>query len=146
MTQPGRIVAVSISAQKGVRKQNVAVARLVADAGIEGDAHAEGGPRQISLLAVESIETMRQAGADVGPGDFGENITTEGIVLTNLVVGERVRIGETELEITQHGKTCHDRCAIFAQVGDCVMPREGVFARVLHGGEIRPGDTIEVVP
>jgi len=141
----GKIVAVSISDRKGVVKHNVPQARLLQDHGLEGDAHAEGGIRQVSLLAKESIDKMRAAGAQVNPGDFAENLTTEGLDVCALPVGTKLRVGsEVELEITQIGKACHKGCAIREQVGDCVMPREGVFARVLQEGVVKPGDEIEV--
>ena len=114
--------------------------------GLEGDAHAEGGIRQVSLLAVASIDKMVAAGAKVKPGDFAENLTVEGLSVMDLPVGSRLKVGDTvELEITQIGKTCHKGCAIRELVGDCVMPREGVFARVLQEGVVKPGDVIEVV-
>ena len=138
----GKLVAISQSERKGMRKGNVPSARLVVEHGIEGDAHAGPWHRQVSLLAAESIERMVALGLEVGPGDFAENLTTSGIDLLALVPGDRVRIGEVELEITQIGKECHDRCAIYEQAGDCVMPREGIFARVLHGGTINVGDEI----
>jgi len=140
-----RIIAVSVSDRKGVVKHNVPQARLLVEHGLEGDAHAEGGIRQVSLLARESIDKMRAAGAQVNPGDFAENLTTLGLDVCSLPVGTRLKVGpEVELEITQIGKACHKGCAIREQVGDCVMPREGVFARVLKGGMVAPGDTIEV--
>lgn len=140
----GAVVAVSTSPAKGMRKRPVPFALLVADHGIDGDAHSGAGPRQVSLLALESIEKMRAKGCDVSPGDFAENVTTEGVPVASLAVGDRLRIGENVLlEITQIGKKCHDRCAIFYQAGDCVMPREGIFARVVRGGEIRPGDEVK---
>jgi len=142
----GKVVAISISAMKGVPKTNVESALLIEDAGIEGDAHAGPGIRQVSLLARESIDEMRARGASVNPGDFAENITTEGVKLSQTPVGSTIRIGETELEVTQIGKECHSRCAIYEQVGDCVMPREGIFAKVVTGGIIRPGDTVHVTP
>jgi len=143
---PGRIYAVSVSDRKGVVKHNVDQARLVVDHGLEGDAHAEGGIRQVSLLAMASIDKMVAAGAKVKPGDFAENLTVEGLAVMDLPVGTRLRVGgEVELEITQIGKTCHKGCAIRELVGDCVMPREGVFARVLKEGLVKPGDVIEVV-
>jgi len=145
MTQQGILVAVSVSETKGVRKQNVERARLRADWGIEGDAHAGEWHRQISLLALESIRKMQALGLEVTSGDFAENLTTQGIDVPRLHIGDRVAVGETELEITQIGKECHTRCAIYEQAGDCVMPKEGVFARVLRGGEVRPGDTVTVV-
>ncbi len=141
----GRIVAVSVSDRKGVVKHNVPQARLLVEHGLEGDAHAEGGIRQVSLLAQESIDKMRAAGAQVKPGDFAENLTTLDLDVCSLPVGTRLKVGdEVELEITQIGKACHKGCAIREQVGDCVMPREGVFARVLKGGMVAPGDAIEV--
>ncbi len=145
-TTKGRIKAISISEKRGTRKSNVATARLKADFGIEGDAHAGDWHRQISLLGDESIGKMKAKGADVAPGDFAENITTEGIDLLALDMGGRLRLGETaEVEVTQFGKECHTRCEIFKQVGDCVMPREGIFARVIKPGPIKPGDSIEVL-
>ena len=138
----GTIVAISVSAQKGTPKTNVPRAELVANHGIAGDAHAGDWHRQVSLLALESIAKMLANGADVGPGAFAENLTTQSIDLTSLQIGDRLLIGQAELEITQLGKECHAHCAIFAQVGDCVMPREGVFARVVRGGEVEVGDEI----
>jgi cyclic pyranopterin phosphate synthase len=120
-------------------------AELRADFGIVGDAHAGSGPRQVSLLAGEQIDQLREKAAHVAPGDFAENITTQGLDLRLLRVGSRVRIGTAvELEITQLGKRCHGRCAIFERLGDCIMPREGAFARVVQAGLIQVGDRIEV--
>ncbi len=136
----GRIVSVNVADQKGVRKQPVPAIKLVVEHGVEGDAHAGPWHRQVSLLANESIAKMRPTCPSVDPGAFGENLTTEGMVVYALPVGTRLYVGETLLEVTQIGKVCHDRCAIFYQAGDCVMPREGIFARVLEGGEIKPGD------
>jgi MOSC domain-containing protein YiiM len=142
----GRIVAVSVSDRKGEVKHNVDQARLVVDHGLAGDAHAEGGIRQVSLLARESIDKMVAAGAKVKPGDFAENLTVEGLAVAHLPVGTRLKVSETvELEVTQIGKTCHKGCAIRELVGDCVMPKEGIFARVLKEGVVKPGDTIEVI-
>jgi MOSC domain-containing protein YiiM len=142
----GRIVAVSVSDRKGVVKHNVDQALLQVDHGLAGDAHAEGGHRQVSLLSLASIDKMVAAGAKVKPGDFAENLTVQGLSVMHLPVGTRLKVGAGALlEITQIGKTCHKGCAIREQVGDCVMPREGVFARVLQGGVVRPGDQIEVV-
>ncbi len=139
------VVAVSVSDRKGVVKENVPEARLVVAHGLAGDAHAGKWHRQVSLLAIESIDKMRAAGAAVNPGDFAENITTRGLKVDSLPIGTRVRIGpEAELTITQIGKQCHAGCAIRELVGDCIMPREGVFARVDKGGLVRPGDLIEV--
>ncbi len=139
-----RVVAVCVSANKGTRKKNVGEAMAVVNHGIEHDAHAADWHRQISLLALESIEKMRRMGLDVGPGDFAENLTTEGIELTSLPIGTRLKAGEAELEVTQIGKECHTRCAIYRMAGDCVMPREGIFTRVIASGRIRVGDLIEV--
>lgn len=142
--QRGKIVALSTSRKKGVSKTNVDQVTLKENWGIEGDAHAGEWHRQVSLLAVESIAKMLEKGADVTPGAFAENITTEEVDLLGLQVGDVVIAGSTRLEITQIGKECHHGCAIFEQVGDCVMPREGLFARVLAGGTIQVGDVIEV--
>ncbi len=140
----GKIIAISVSEKKGQQKHNVPEAMLIENSGIEGDAHAGFMHRQISLLGIESIETMRQRGAKVNPGDFAENITVEGIVLYDLPVGTKLTIGDTELEISQIGKECHTNCAVFYQVGSCIMPTEGVFAVVKKGGRIRQGDTLVV--
>jgi MOSC domain-containing protein YiiM len=142
----GHVLALSMSEQRGGSKTNVETAVLREEWGMEGDAHAGDWHRQVSLLAQESIDTMRAKGLDVEAGAFGENITTEGVDLMSLSLGDRVRIGGTLLEITQLGKECEKPCEIFYQVGDCVMPREGLFARVLAGGEIRPGDPVSLEP
>jgi MOSC domain-containing protein YiiM len=142
----GRIKAISISKERGTKKYNVPTARLKAGFGIEGDAHAGDWHRQVSLLGEESIEKMRAKGANVTEGDFAENITTEGIDLQTLKIGSKLRLGtEAEVEITQFGKQCHSGCFIFQQIGDCIMPREGVFAKVTKQGRIKPGDTIEIL-
>ncbi len=142
----GRIKAISVSKEKGTQKINVPEAELKTDLGLVGDAHAGNWHRQVSLLASESIQKMVAKGAKVSPGNFAENITTEGIDLLKLSLGTRLRLGgSVELEVTQFGKQCHSRCAIFEQVGDCVMPREGVFAKVASPGRIHVGDVIEVI-
>ena len=141
----GRVFSVNVSPGKGERKKPVGRVVLVEEHGIEGDGHAGPWHRQVSLLAQESIDTMVAKGLAVGPGDFAENITTQGIDLCSLAVGTRLRIGPTLVELTQIGKVCHERCAIYYQAGDCVMPREGIFVRVLRGGEVAPGDTVAVV-
>ncbi len=140
-----KIVAVCTSPKKGMQKVNQGKGTLIREYGLEGDAHAGKWHRQVSLLAQESIDKMIAQGVDVGPGDFAENITTEGIELYTLPVGTRLRLGGTALaEVTQIGKECHHHCAVYQQVGDCVMPREGIFIRVLRGGEIAVGDPLEV--
>lgn len=140
-----QVVATCISENKGERKTPVPAVTLRENHGIEGDAHAGEWHRQVSLLAAESIEKMRKLGLDVDSGDFAENITTSGIELVSLPIGTRLTVGETLLEVTQIGKECHTRCAIYHQAGDCVMPREGIFARVITGGAVRPGDEVRVV-
>ena len=139
------VIAVCISEKKGERKTPVTSVELRENHGIVGDAHAGEWHRQVSLLASESINKMRALGLDVDAGAFAENITTSGIELVSLPIGTRLQVGETLLEVTQIGKECHTRCAIFYQAGDCVMPKEGIFVRVITGGTIRPGDEI-IIP
>ncbi|NDY43260.1 MOSC domain-containing protein [Dissulfurirhabdus thermomarina] len=142
----GRVVSIAWSERKGERKTRVERAVLVAGHGLEGDAHAGPWHRQVSLLAAEGISRARERGLDVHFGDFAENVATEGIDWPAVAVGTRVRIGaEVEIEITQIGKRCHTRCAIYHMAGDCIMPREGVFGRVLRGGEIRVGDAVRLL-
>ena len=134
--------AISISDRKGIRKNNVDTADLREEFGLAGDAHGGAWHRQVSLLAQESIDTMRAKGLDVVAGNFAENITTEGIDVSSLRVGDHLAVGMTELVISQLGKICHHRCAIYHQAGDCVMPREGIFAVVHRGGTIKVGDAV----
>lgn len=141
----GKIIAVCASEKKGTRKKNIGAAMLKIKHGLLGDAHAGDWHRQVSLLAMESINKMKAAGLDVGPGDFAENLTTEGIDLVNLPVGTRLKIGEAIGEVTQIGKECHTRCAIYHQAGDCVMPKEGIFVAVVQEGKVSVGDSIEVL-
>jgi MOSC domain-containing protein YiiM len=141
----GKILAVNISQKKGEKKENIVCGLFIKNLGLKDDAHAEIGIRQVSLLAKESIEKIRAKGLDVQYGDFAENLTTEGIDLPSLPIGTRLKVGsKVLLEVTQIGKVCHDRCNIFYTVGDCVMPREGIFAKVLVGGEIKVDDRIEI--
>ena len=142
----GRIEAVSISETKGVRKIPMSQVELIVGHGIQGDAHAGPWHRQVSLLAAESIEKMQALGLKVGPGNFAENITTRNIELPVLPLGTRLTIGDAVVSVTQIGKECHSRCAIYHQAGDCVMPREGIFVEVLRGGVITPGDEVVVWP
>ncbi len=141
-----KVIAVCSSKSKGIRKENIKQGRLEKEFGLVGDAHADSAwHRQVSLLAIESIEKIRGMGLDVGPGDFAENITCEGIELISLPVGTHLTVGdEVILEISQIGKECHTGCAIFKQTGKCIMPKEGVFARVIHGGWVDTGDAIEI--
>jgi MOSC domain-containing protein YiiM len=142
-----RVVAVCTSQKKGTKKKEVDEALLQMNFGLVGDAHADSGThRQVSLLAVESIAKMRDLGLEVKPGDFAENLTTEDIDLVSLPVGTRLSVGnQIVLEVTQIGKECHTRCAIYRQVGTCIMPVEGVFAKVIKGGPVSAGDSIKVV-
>ncbi len=142
---PAKVAAVCTSLNKGERKTPVAVVELRDNHGIVGDAHAGDWHRQVSLLALESVRKMQQLGLTVAAGDFAENITTEGLELFTLPVGTRLEIGAALLEVTQIGKECHTRCNIFYQAGDCVMPKEGIFARVLRGGMVKAGDSIRLV-
>lgn len=142
----GRILAVCISERKGERKKAISSGLLIENFGLQGDAHGGDWHRQISLLGDESVDKMRAAGLDVGAGDFAENLTIVGINLPLLPIGTRLRVGTTALlEVTQIGKECHHHCAIYQQIGDCVMPREGIFARVLRGGLVSKDDPVIVV-
>ena len=140
-----KIIAVSRSEQKGTKKVNVPEGVLKENYGLVGDAHADCCThRQVSLLAIESIEKMRQLGFNITPGDFAENLTSEGIDLVSLPIGTRLSIGEEiVLEITQIGKECHSGCAIFREIGKCIMPKEGIFAQVTRGGLVKAGDSIK---
>ena len=142
----GKIVSINISDKKGMRKKPVDEAVINENSGIEGDAHASSQwHRQVSLLALESIKKMQAMGLDVKPGDFAENITTEDIDLVSLPIGTKMNIGsEVVGEVSQIGKECHTRCAIYYQAGDCVMPKEGIFIKVLKGGKIKTGDPVEI--
>ncbi len=144
MKKPGKIQHVCLSARKGTTKRSVDKAVLRQDHGFEGDAHAGDWHRQVSLLDEADIETMRARGLNLEPGDFGENLVTSGLDLSALGIGTQLTAGSAQLEITQIGKVCHHRCAIFYKAGDCIMPRAGLFCRVVEGGEIRPGMPIQV--
>jgi MOSC domain-containing protein YiiM len=142
----GKVVSINVSDKKGVRKKPVREAMIKTGFGIEGDAHASSKwHRQVSLLALESIRKMQEMGLKVNPGDFAENITTEGIDLVKLPVGTKMIIGcDIEVEVSQIGKVCHTRCEIYRQAGDCIMPKEGIFVKVLMGGKVKEGDEIVV--
>ena len=145
ISNPMKIVSIATSRKKGTRKKTVDTAVVLQDYGLEDDAHAGDWHRQVSLLAVESIDKARQMGLEVTFGDFAENIATSGVDLPNLPVGTRLKMGDTViLEISQIGKECHKKCAIYYQAGDCIMPREGVFAKVIEGGAIAMNDRIEI--
>lgn len=146
LNMSAKVLSLNVSEKKGVRKKPVEEVILRTEYGIEGDAHASSEwHRQVSILAQESIKKMQDLGLKVKAGDFAENITTEGIDVVNLPLGTRLKIGqEVEVEISQIGKECHTRCAIYYQAGDCVMPKEGIFIRVIKGGKLRVGDAIEI--
>ena len=140
------IIAVCKSKDKGTRKEDVKEGLLKEDFGLVGDAHADCCThRQVSLLAIESIDRMRSKGFDIGPGDFAENLTTRGVDLVSLPVGTCLTLGQgVVLEVTQIGKQCHTGCAIYRQIGKCVMPKEGIFARVVRGGAVKAGDRLVI--
>ena len=141
----GKVLAVCISEKKGTEKQNVGSAKFIEDWGIENDSHAGKWHRQVSLLSHEKIEAFRARGAEVIDGAFGENLVVEGYDFRSLPVGTKFRCNDVVLELTQIGKECHSGCAIYQKMGECIMPREGVFTRVLHGGTISVGDTMEIL-
>ena len=143
----GRIAAISTSEKRGIPKSNVVSAMLISNRGMDGDIHADGSHRQISLLALESINKMKMTTTiKLRPGIFAENLTTEFIDFKKIVIGTKIKIGTTSIiEVTQIGKECHNRCAIYESAGNCIMPDEGVFARVIMGGEINVNDEIEVL-
>lgn len=142
----GKIMAVCISEKRGTQKKNIEKVRLIENFGLEGDAHGGNWHRQVSLLSYEKVRAFEEKGISVEDGAFGENLLVEGFDFKILPVGTRFRCGEVLLEMTQIGKECHNHCEIYQAVGDCIMPREGVFARVLRGGEIQIGDELEIVP
>ncbi len=143
--EQGIIKAVCISPEKGTEKKNVHAARVIEEWGLENDAHAGHWHRQVSLLSYQKVVEFNKLGANVTDGAFGENLLVDGIDCRALPVGTRLRCGDVLLEVTQIGKECHSGCAIFKRVGQCIMPHEGVFARVLHGGEVHEGDIIKTV-
>ncbi|MEG0019261.1 MAG: MOSC domain-containing protein [Oscillospiraceae bacterium] len=141
----GKVIATCTSDVKGIQKKNVHSVKMIENFGIEGDAHAGNWHRQVSLLSFDKIEDFRKRGAVVEDGAFGENLVVEGIDFKTLPIGTKFICGDVILELTQIGKECHQGCAIFKQMGDCIMPREGVFTRVLAGGIIKEGDMLEIL-
>ena len=141
----GKITGICISEKRGVQKHLITEANIVCDWGIEGDAHGGKWHRQISLLSQEKVDAFKAKGADIHPGSFGENLIVEGFDFSAMPVGTRFVIGDVVLEMTQIGKECHHGCQIFQKMGECIMPREGVFAKVLHGGKIKAGDEMIVL-
>ena len=140
-----KVIAICISTKKGTSKFMIDEANFIEDFGIEGDAHAGKWHRQVSLLSLEKIEDFRAKGANVDFGAFGENLVISGVELNKLPIGQKFRVGEVELELTQIGKKCHDKCAIFYQVGQCIMPTNGVFTKVLKGGKVKVGDEFTLI-
>ncbi len=138
----GRIVAVCTAPEKGMIKHDVGEGLLVEELGLEGDAHAGFMHRQVSLIALEDIKTMMEKLPELEPGSFAENLTTEGFDLSELKIGDRLAVGEALLEVTQIGKECHSLCEVFKKIGDCIMPRKGIFTRVIKGGKVKTGDII----
>ncbi len=138
----GKIIAVCTSPEKGMIKHDVGEGLLLEELGIEGDAHAGFMHRQVSLIAVEDIRTMMEKLPDLVPGSFAENLTTEGFDLSALKIGDRLKVGETILEVSQIGKECHTKCEVFRKTGDCIMPKKGIFTRVIKGGKVKTGDTV----
>jgi MOSC domain-containing protein YiiM len=141
----GRVIAVCTSREKGTVKEDAGGARLIEEYGIEGDAHGGFAHRPVSLIASEDIEAMKAKLPGLRPGSFAENLTTEGLDLAAMSVGDRLKVGECLLEVSQIGKECHAKCAVFEQAGDCIMPKKGVFCRVIEGGSVKNGDGIEIV-
>lgn len=148
----GTIFSINISKKKGIAKEQIKEAKLIENLGMEGDVHAAPGDRQVSLLAFESIEKQQSCSKvqkedfTLKAGDFAENITTKGIVLSDLKIGDKLKIGaKVELEISKIGKECHRYCSIYYKTGDCIMPREGIFGAVIKGGDIKVGDSVDVI-
>ena len=146
MSDMGTVLAVCVSREKGTQKENIGTAVFLEDWGIQGDAHAGKWHRQVSLLSHEKIEAFRARGAEVADGAFGENLVVAGIDFRSLPRGTRFQCNDVVLKLTQIGKECHNGCAIYQAMGECIMPREGVFAQVLHGGTISVGDTLRILP
>ena len=146
MSDMGTVLAFCVSREKGTQKENIGTAVFLEDWGIQGDAHAGKWHRQVSLLSHEKIEAFRARGAEVADGAFGDNLVVAGIDFSSLPLGTRFQCNDVVLKLTQIGKECHNGCAIYQAMGECIMPREGVFAQVLHGGTISVGDTLRILP
>jgi len=140
-----KILATCLSEKKGTVKRNVGTINLIENLGVEGDAHAAPGKRQVSIISIESHKKMKERGIEVGPGGLGENLTIEGFMPHELSVGTKLSVGDVLLEVTKIGKECHLACAIRKEVGDCPMPREGIFAAVIKGGEVSVGQTLDII-
>lgn len=140
----GKIIAVCSAPKKGIIKRDIGEGVLIEDIGLEGDAHAGFMHRQVSLIAMEDIRLMMTKFPSLVPGSFAENLTTEGFDLFQLKIGDRLEVGETLLEVSQIGKECHTKCEVFRQSGDCIMPQKGIFARVIRGGRVKTGDSVEL--
>lgn len=141
----GIIIAVCTAPEKGMIKHNIQEGVLIKDIGLEGDAHAGFMHRQVSLISMEDIRTMMEKLPDLGPGSFAENLTTEGFDLSLLKIGDRIKIGEALLEVSQIGKECHSHCEVFKKTGECIMPKKGIFTKVIAGGTVKVGDAVESV-
>lgn len=141
----GKIIAVCSAPRKGMIKQNIGEGLLLEEIGLEGDAHAGFMHRQVSLIAMEDIRLMMKKLPSLVPGSFAENLTTEGFDLSQLNIGDRLKVGETLLEVSQIGKECHTKCEVFVQSGECIMPQKGIFTRVIKGGRVKTGDTVGLV-
>ncbi len=141
-----QVIGINISEKKGVPKTTIDEGEFIVDFGLKGDAHGGNWHRQVSFLGQESIDKMTELGIKgLCTGKFAENITTKGITLYTLPIGTRLTIGEVEFEVTQIGKECHQKCAIYHQIGDCIMPKEGIFAKVIRGGKVKKGDRIDIL-
>lgn len=141
----GKVLAVCVSEIRGIQKKDISKVELIENYGLKNDAHAGTWHRQVSLLAIEKIEEFEKRGIELEHGAFGENFVVSGVDLVKLPIGTRLKIGEAEIEVTQIGKQCHSRCHIYDTVGDCIMPREGIFAKVIKGGMVKVDDKVEVI-
>lgn len=141
----GKVLAICISEKKGTLKNEISEAKFIEDFGIENDAHAGKWHRQVSLLEFNKIDEFRRKGANVNFGEFGENLVVQGIELYTLPIGQLIQLGDVILEVTQIGKKCHDKCQIYYQVGECIMPKNGIFTKVIKGGRVKVGDECNLI-